>query len=58
MDMSRNQPACAASDPCDQSMTADLFLRQEPNEEEDEEDDEDGGKKDDDDGDEDEGYSE
>ena len=57
--MSRIQPKCTEADRFDQSVVADLTLRQEPDEEEDEEDDDqDDNKKDDSDGDEDEGYSE
>ncbi len=57
--MSRIQPKCTEADRFDQSVVADLTLRQEPDEEEDEEDDDqDDNKKDDGDGDEDEGYSE
>jgi len=57
--MSRIHPECADSESLDRSVTADVHLRQEPNEEEDEEEDENDGKEDDDDGDEtDDGYSE
>ena len=57
--MSRIHPECLDSDPCDRSATADVVLRQEPDEEEDEEEDEGDGKEDDDDDDEgDDGYSE
>jgi hypothetical protein len=54
--MSRIDPECG--NPSDQSVVADLILRQEPDEEEEEEDDQDDHKKDDGDGDADEGYSE
>jgi hypothetical protein len=54
--MSRIRPDCR--NPSDQSVVADLFLRQEPDEDEDEEGDEGDGKKDDDDDREDDGYSE
>ncbi len=56
--MSRIHLQCPGSDPLDQSVVADIFLRQEPAEEEDEEDDEGDGKKDEDDEREDDGYSE
>jgi len=54
--MSRIHPECPDSDPCDRSATADVVLRQEPDEEDEEEDKED----EDEDGesDDDEGYSE
>ena len=54
-------PECPDSDPSDQSVVADVLLRQEPAEEEDEEEDEGDGKEDDDDDDDrdkDDGYSE
>jgi hypothetical protein len=54
--MTRIPPECRS--PSDQSVIADLILRQEPDEEEDEEDDEGDGKKDEDDDREDDGYSE
>jgi hypothetical protein len=58
--MSRIRPDCR--NPSDQSVVADLFLRQEPDEDEDEDEDEEGdegdAKKDDDDDREDDGYSE
>ncbi len=54
--MGRIHPDCR--NPSDQSVVADLMLRQEPVEEEDEEDDEGGGKKDDDGDRDDSGYSE
>ena len=58
LDMSRIRPDCR--NPSDQSVVADLFLRQEPDEDEDEDEegDEGDGKKDDDDDREDDGYSE
>ena len=60
MDMSRIPPECPESDPSDRSLTADVLLRQEPDE--DEEEDQGVGKDDDNDddqGDEDDvGYSE
>jgi hypothetical protein len=57
--MSRIHPECPDSDPSDQSVAADVFLRQEPEEEEDQEEDEGDGNEDDDENDEDEdGYSE
>ena len=56
--MRRIRPDCR--NPSDQSVVADLFLRQEPDEDEDEDEegDEGDGKKDDDDDREDDGYSE
>ena len=56
--MSRIQPKCTEADRFDQSVVADLTLRQEPDEEEDEEDDDQEDKNGEGDGDEDEGYSE
>jgi hypothetical protein len=58
--MSRIHPDCPDSGPSDQSVAADILLRQEPDQEEDEEEDEeeDDGKKDDDDDDNHDGYSE
>jgi hypothetical protein len=57
--MSRIHPECPDSDPSDQSVAADVVLRQEPEEEEDQEEDEGDGNEDDDENDEDEdGYSE
>jgi hypothetical protein len=57
--MSRIHPECPDSDPSDQSVAADVLLRQEPEEEEDQEEDEGDGNEDDDENDEDEdGYSE
>ena len=56
--MSRIHPECPHSDPSDQSVVADILLREEPDEEEDEEDDEDDGKEGDDDDREGDGYSE
>ena len=61
LDMSRIHPECPHSDPSDQSVVADILLREEPDDEEDEEDeedDEDDGKEEDDDDREDDGYSE
>ena len=55
--MSRIRPECPDSDPCDRSVTADVVLRQEPDEE-DEEEDEGDRKEDDEDEDTDDGYSE
>jgi hypothetical protein len=54
--MSRIHPECG--NPSDQSVVADLILRQEPDEEEDEEEDEDDATKDDDGDRDDSGYSE
>ncbi len=57
--MSRIHPECPDSDPSDQSVAADVLLRQESEEEEDQEEDEGDGNEDDDENDEDEdGYSE
>jgi hypothetical protein len=56
--MSRKHPKCPDSDPLDQSVVANIFLRHEPEEEEDEEEDEGDGKKDDGDDRDDNGYSE
>jgi hypothetical protein len=57
--MSRIHPECPNSDPCDRSVTADVVLRQEPDEEDEEEDEGDGKKDDEDeDDDKDDGYSE
>jgi hypothetical protein len=59
LDNEQNTSRIADSESPDRSVTADVLLRQEPNEEEDEEEDENDGKEDDDDGDEtDDGYSE
>jgi hypothetical protein len=54
--MSRIHPECPDSDPPEWSVTANLRVREEPDEEEDEEEDEGDDKEDDDD--EDDGYSE
>jgi len=57
--MSRIHPERPDSDPSDHSLTADVLLRQEPDEEEDEEENEGDGKEDDDEDDvNDDGYSE
>ncbi len=57
--MSRIHLQCPGSDPLDQSIVADIFFRQEPDEEEDEEEDDEGdGRKDEDEDGEDDGYSE
>jgi hypothetical protein len=57
--MSRIHSECPDSDPSDQSVAADVLLRQEPEAEEDQEEDEGDGNEDDDENDEDEeGYSE
>jgi hypothetical protein len=60
LDMSRIHPECAATDPTDRSVPADILVRKEPDEEEDEEDEEDDSEKegDDENEDDDEGYSE
>ena len=58
LDMSRIHPECPDSDPSDHSVTADVLLRQEPDDEEDEEEDEGDGKEDDEDDDNSDGYSE
>jgi hypothetical protein len=50
--MSRIHPECPDSDPSDQSIAADLLLRQVPDEEEDEEEDKGDGKEDEEDDDE------
>jgi hypothetical protein len=56
--MSSIHPECSDSAAPDQSVAADVLLRQEPDEEEDEEEDEGDGKEDDEDDDTDDGYSE
>ena len=57
--MDRIHPECSDSDPSGRSASADILLRQEPDEEEDEEEDEGDSKEDDDDNDkDDDGYSE
>jgi hypothetical protein len=57
--MSRIHPECPDSDPPEWSVTANLRVREEPDEEEDEEEEDEGDdKEDDDDEDKDEGYSE
>jgi hypothetical protein len=56
--MSRIHPECPDSDPSDQSVAADILLRQKPDEEEDEEEDEGDDKEDNDDDEDDDGYSE
>jgi hypothetical protein len=49
LDMSRIPPECPESDPSDRSLTADVLLRQEPDDEDDEEDEEDEDNEEDDD---------
>jgi hypothetical protein len=56
--MSSIHPECPDSAAPDQSVAADVLLRQEPDEEEDEEEDEGNGNEDDEDDDNDDGYSE
>ncbi len=57
--MSRRHPECPNSEPSDRLVTADVLLRQEPDEEEDEEaDEEEDGEENEDEEEDDEGYSE